>query len=339
MIKVPHNCPTLGDEEKLAAVRVLDSGWVAQGSEVGAFESELCEFFNIPDGHALVVSSGSSALYLALGALNAENKRIGLPTYACSALRNAIGLIRGKCVYLDCSSTGPNVDISQALLASLDILIAPSMYGIPIDLPPKRNFKLIEDIAQSMGAIASGQRIGLRGDLGICSFYASKMITSGGQGGAIISKDKSLIDVLRDYREFDIRKDPKYRFNFQMTDLQAAIGRVQLKKLPIFLKRREEIFELYRQDGLSLIECLSPINQSSYYRAIIMCNDPSRVIQALENANIRAIVPIAEWELLDNLANHPVADYLTRNTVSLPIYPSLRIDEAKKISNIVKGIK
>jgi dTDP-4-amino-4,6-dideoxygalactose transaminase len=78
---IPHNKPTLGFAEQAAAARVLGTGWVAQGAEVEAFEQELCKFFGLPDGHAAVVSSGSSALYLALWALNGHDARVGMPVY------------------------------------------------------------------------------------------------------------------------------------------------------------------------------------------------------------------------------------------------------------------
>jgi perosamine synthetase len=335
---IPHNLPTMDMDERSTAARVLASGWVAQGPEVDAFENELCQFLNIPIGHALVVSSGSAALYLALWALEGNHNRIGLPVYACSALRNAVGLVNGQCVYFDCAAGSPNIDMSAASRAGIDILIAPSMFGIPVDLPATRSFKVIEDIAQSLGAKESGQRIGLRGDVGICSFYASKMITSGGQGGAVISHDKALIDKLRDYREFDCRDDAILRFNFQMTDLQAAIGRVQLGKLSIFLEQRVRIFEIYRAAGLDLLDCTSESTHAVRYRAVMRCNDPERLIQSLAAAGVRAIVPIEERELLDTASLYPVALNLTRTTVSLPCYPTLQEKEALRIAQRVKAL-
>ena len=78
-------------------------------------------------------------------------------------------------------------------------------------------------------------------------------MTTGGQGGAVISRDKALIEKVRDYRQFDGRDDAKLRFNFQMTDMQAAVGRVQLGKLPEFLEQREHLFGIYREAGLDLL--------------------------------------------------------------------------------------
>lgn len=333
---IPHNLPTLGLDEQAAAMRVLASGWVAQGPEVDAFENELCQFFNQPEGHVVAVSSGSAALYLALWALNGQAKRIGMPVYSCSALRNAVGLVGGKSVYLDCEKNSPNVDLDAVARSDLDILIAPSMFGIPIQLPDDKRYKVVEDLAQSLGAMCNGERIGLRGEVGICSFYATKLITAGGQGGAVISRDKALIDKVRDYREFDCRDDNKFRFNFQMTDLQAAVGRVQLSRLPDFIERREKWFSMYREAGLDLLDETTHGVRPVRYRSVMRCSDPARVIAALGVAGIRAIVPIEECELLDDPIKYPAALRLANSTVSLPAYPSFREEDVARIARIAK---
>ena len=128
---IPHNSPTLGAAEKAAAYRVLDSQWVAQGREVKALENELCEYLGVPDGQAVMVSSGTSALYLALLALNARGKKVGLPVYVCSAIRNAIGMVGAECAYVDCAPDSPNLDCDAVAESGADILVAPSMFGIP----------------------------------------------------------------------------------------------------------------------------------------------------------------------------------------------------------------
>ena len=332
---IPHNLPTLGAEEQAAAIRVLQSNWVAQGPEVQAFENELCRFLNIPDGHAVAVSSGSAALYLALWALDGKNKRIGLPVYSCAALRNAVGMAEGIPVYLDCREGSPNVNIDDAGKAGIDILIAPSMFGIPVDLPETSNFKVIEDIAQSLGAKVSGEHIGLRGEVGICSFYATKLITTGGQGGAVISKNKALIEKIRDYREFDCRDDTKIRFNFQMTDIQAAIGRVQLNRLPEFLEKRQQIFDIYRIAGIELLKPATNFHEPVHYRAVMNSSDIAGMIKRLHDNGVRAINPLERWELLDNPENYPIAKRFSSMTLSLPLYPDLSLLDAKKIVNIL----
>ena len=331
---IPHNRPTLGVDEQAAAARVIEAGWVAQGPEVNAFENELCRFFNLPDGHAVAVSSGSAALFLALWALNGKDKRIGLPVYSCSALRNAVGMIGGQSIYLDCEANSPNLDFSAVERAGLDILIAPSMFGLPVKLPSHRNYKLIEDLAQSIGACVGNEKIGLRGELGICSFYATKLMTTGGQGGAVMSRDKDLIDLIRDYREFDCRYDRQIRFNFQMTDLQAAVGRVQLARLPYFMATREKWYSMYKLAGLSMLSDKNAGVIPVRYRIVMLTRQPSRVIAALNSAGIRAIVPIEEYELLDGGMHYPVAVALANSSVSLPAWPGLKEEDVLKIARI-----
>tara|TARA_B100000989_G_scaffold50276_1_gene33238 strand:+ start:15506 stop:16525 length:1020 start_codon:yes stop_codon:yes gene_type:complete len=333
-----HNKPFLGSEEKKAVFKVLSSQRVSQGEEVLNFENDLCNFFGLPEGHAVVVSSGSSALFLALWALKGKGKKVGFPVYSCAALRNAVGMLGSEEVFLDCAEDSPNINFNEAEKKGIDILMAPSMFGIPIELPNKRNYQVIEDLAQSFGAKVEGELIGLRGEVGICSFYATKMFTSGGQGGAIISKDKKLIDNIRDYREFDCRDDTKLRFNFQMTDLQAAIGRVQLKKLPVFIKQREKWFNIYKDFNLNLIESKNKNYTPVRYRIVHQCTNPHEVIESLSKKNIKAIIPIEEKELLDKSKKYFFALKLAHSTVSLPAHLALSENQIRKIAEIVKSV-
>ncbi len=330
---IPHNKPTLGPRELSAAKRVLESRWLSQNSEVTTFENELCGFFSIEKGHAVVVSSGSAALFLALWALGCKNDRVGIPVYSCSALRNAVEMIGANSVFLDCAEKSPNLDISSVISSNIDTLIAPSMFGIPIETDKNLSYKLIEDLAQSFGAIYEDQPIGLRGDIGICSFYATKLITTGGQGGAVISKDKNLIDLIKDYREFDNRRDNKARFNFQMTEIQAAIGLCQLNQFQEFKLKRNNIFDIYRDAGLDLIDVDDKNCKPIRYRAVLKTDKPLFLIEKLKEIGVTSIVPIEEEELLDNSDYYSNAKWLTHNTISLPIYPDLNQKIAHQIAD------
>ena len=320
---IPHNKPTIGTEEELAALRVLRSGLLSQGSEIESFENEFCDFIGLPKGHAIAVSSGTAALYLALWILEGDKKTITFPGYVCSALRNATNMIGGNEEILDIKKESPNIKFEGIKKESIAII--PHMYGIPVDVTKIQNMNIIEDCAQSLGAKINGISVGLYGNAGIFSFYATKLMTSGGHGGMYVSKDKKLVDRVKDYREFDYRHDQKKRFNFQMTEIQAAIGREQLKKLPKFLERREEIFQKYKKAGLELLDVgenqnhLSPVR----YRAVIKTEEPNKIIKTLESVGVKAIVPTEDWELLGKHELLPNAVELSRKTVSLPIYPTL----------------
>jgi perosamine synthetase len=320
---IEHNKPTIGIKEEEAVIRVLKSRCLVGGNETEEFENEFCDFIGLPKGHAIAVSSGTAALYLALWILEGDKKTISFPGYVCSALRNATNMIGGNEEILDIKKESPNIKFEGIKKESIAII--PHMYGIPVDVTKIQNMNIIEDCAQSLGAKINGISVGLYGNAGIFSFYATKLMTSGGHGGMYVSKDKKLVDRVRDYREFDYRHDQKKRFNFQMTEIQAAIGREQLKKMPKFLERREEIFQKYKKAGLELLDVgenqnhLSPVR----YRAVIKTEEPNKIIKSLESVGVKAIVPTEDWELLGKHELLPNAVELSRKTVSLPIYPTL----------------
>lgn len=333
---IEHNKPALDLEEEQATQKVIRSGWVAQGKEVKSFEDEFCKFIGLPEGHAVAVSSGTASLFIALWALCAKGKKVAFPVYACSSLRHAVAMAGAEEVLIDVAPGTPNIDLESLVKSRSDIVIIPHMFGIPVDLSGIKNLLVVEDCAQALGAAVNNVQVGLHGDIGIYSFYATKLMTSGGQGGMVVSKDKALVDAVRDYREFDQRRDNKKRFNFQMTDIQAAVGKVQLKKLPDFLKRRSDIFEYYKEAGLTLMDISSDNLSQVRYRAVMLTNRPQEVIQSLSANGIRAIVPVEDWELLGKEDFFPNALSLTRSTVSLPLYPALSDSDVKKIISSLK---
>jgi perosamine synthetase len=334
---IAHNRPTLGLEEQHAADRVLAGGWVAQGREVEAFENELCGYLGLPEGHAVAVSSGTAALFLALWLLDARDSAVACPVYACSALVNAIRLAGAMPHFVDTAADSPNIDPSKLARATAGFAIIPHMFGMPVDVSAatRNGVVVIEDCAQAIGASFAGAPVGIGGQVGIFSFYATKMITSGGQGGMLVSRDRGLADAARDYRQFDGRHDRKPRFNFQMTDLQAAIGRVQLRKLPGFVARRDEIFARYRAAGFDLLDEKSdgaPVR----YRSIVRTESPRAIIDKLARHDIAAIVPVEDWELLAPADQYSNAAALTRTTVSLPTYPSLSDQERSRVIDVLE---
>lgn len=329
MIDIPHNSPTLDKEELSASERVLNSNWLSQGNETQNFENEFCEFLGLPEGHAVAVSSGTAALYLSIWVLNGKDKNIALPTYACTALYNSIKMNSAIPYFIDTEIDSPNIDINQLNKSNCDLAIIPHTYGFPVDLNKIKIPFIIEDCCQSLGSYYQNTHTGLFGDISVFSFYVSKIITSGGQGGMIVSKNKYLIDKIKDYRDFDMKTDMIGRFNFQMTEIQAAIGRVQLSKLPIFLNRRKEIYSLYKESGLELESSHENSTQNNY-RVIVKTNQPLNFIKKLESNNIKSIIPIQEKELL---IPSPNSVSYSNNTISLPIYPKLTNTQITKIIN------
>ena len=317
---IPHNRPTLGARESKAAAQALESNWVAQGPNVAAFEAEVAEYMGVPQGGVVAVSSGSAALFLAMWVLNVTS--VTLPTYACAALRNAAGLLAADVTYVDCSPDSPNLDWEAAIASRADGIVAASMFGIPTSIGQSPQL-VIDDVAQAFGSTQGGSAIGLRGSVGVCSFSATKVITTAGQGGALVTADRALADAVRDYLQFDARPDSRIRFNFQMTDVQAAVGRVQLTRISEFLERRESIFQSYAGLGLDLMGVDFAEGTIARYRAVIECDHQRAMIESLCRAGISAIVPVERHELLGGVVGYPNALRLADRAVSLPLYPSL----------------
>ena len=337
---IQHNKLTISNNEKKAAQKIINSGWIAQGKEVIKFENEICKFLNLPKGHAVAVSSCSMAMFVTLTVLNAKNKTVGIPVYVSRVLRGAISTVGAKEKLFDIDTEGPNINMKEVKKNPPKFLIVPHMYGIPVDLSQYKSSIVIENCAHSLGGFVNGVPVGLQKDVGVLSFQATKLITSGGMGGMIISKNKRFITKARKYRDFDNSKTHVPNLNVKMTDINAAIGREQLKKLKKFIKKRAKIFNIYDKAGLNLMgkklsDSLSPVR----YRAIIKAKDPKKIIKHLYQKKIKSIIPIENWELLSKKKKFKNSLMMTTSTVSLPIYPLLSEKNAKKIGRIVAKIK
>lgn len=331
---IPHNRPTLGHEESEAAARVLASGWIAQGEEVLALEEEFGKYINLPAENIVAVSSGSAALYMALTIANAKNRYISSSAYSCRSILNAIQLSGGIPNFLDIEEVVVNASLKKS---NADIYVIAHMFGLPdLSVDKKRSYFLIEDAAQALGAKIKNIQVGLFGDIGVFSLGATKMITSGGQGGIIISRNRDISNMARKMIDYDSIVDTIPRFNFQMTDIQAAIAREQLKKLPSFIFRRAEIFKKYQSAGLPLIDNTDKDIKPVRFRAVLL-SDAKNIISCQENLlakGIKSIIPVREEELLMPSMSVPNAAKLTHKTLSIPIYPSLSDNDVDRVIDV-----
>src|SRR5690606_33682921 len=180
------------------------------------------------------------------------------PSYACHALITAIRLQRASPVLADVDS---NYNLHAEWAQDIGVVIVPHMFGA-IATAPKARY-IIEDAAQSMGAP------GLSGaTIAVTSFYATKLMTTG-EGGMLFTDDAALAERLRDLRDYDNRDTLRPRANYKMTDIQAAIGRVQLRKLPGFLSRRQELAGRYVERLAGLPLRLPERGRSVYFRFVV----------------------------------------------------------------------
>lgn len=347
-ILIEHNKPTIGKEEADAILKVIYSGWIAQGNEVEKFENEFSDFLGFGPGHAIAVSSGTAAIYILLLALGIKSgDEVITSTYVCSAVLNAIFLAKAKPVLvdIDCNFNISFEQTKKKINSKTKAIIVPHIFGMPADVDKfiKLKIPIIEDCAQAIGSKLNGKYVGTFGKAAIFSFYASKMITTG-YGGMVFSKDKVLIKKIDDYRQFDCRKEYKPRFNFHMSDILAAMGRAQLKKLPSLLKERRMIANKYYQ-VLPVGKVWPAKNcedrQPNYYRFLLCTDQPSKIRSYLEKKGIKTIVPIETFELLHRYlkqkpADFPISEKIAKATLSLPVYPSLTTAEIKKIITNIK---
>lgn len=346
---IQHNKPTIGREEIKAVADVLLSGWLAQGKKVEEFENNFCSFLGERSGKAAAFSSGTAALYATLNAFGVKRgDEVIMPSYVCSALLNAVYLVGATPIIVDVNSEDLNISITETekkINSKTKAIIVPHIFGMPADIDEfiELGIPVIEDCAQALGAEFKGRPVGAFGKAAVFSFYASKVITTG-YGGMVYSMDKKLMENIFDYREFDCRKEYKPRFNLQMSDFQAAMGIVQLQKLPSLLQKRKSIAEKYYKI-LPSDKVWPPQNiknkQPNYYRFLLKINNPEKAQKMLVGKGIKTIMPIERYELLHNYlklnpAEFPVSEKITKTVLSIPIFPSLTNQE---VNYLIKELK
>jgi perosamine synthetase len=326
--RIRRNSPALGEAEAAAAASAVLSNWAGRGPQTAHFENEFCELHGLGDGHAVAVSSGTAALYLALLALDAGGKRVALPAYACQPLSHAVRAVRAQPVVIDSrSEDNPNVDVQAVSASGAEIAIVSHSFGVP-QIVGAQPAPVIEDCAQSLGAFAGGARAGLQGTIAVFSFGATKMITAAGAGGMLLSKDVRIIEFVRDYLAYYDRDDDKVRFNFEITDVQSAVGRVQLRRLSEFVARREAIFALYRRSGVHLLDANDPGVRPVRFGAVLLSDRLPLLERNLIERGIPVCRPLAPRHLLGPATRNPNAHAFANRALSLPLYPLLSDDEA-----------
>src|SRR5207247_1116004 len=190
-------------------------------------------------------SSGSAALELSLRALDVgHGDEVVVPTYACDALHHAVTRCGATPVLADADpeTLGPAAkDVARRLTRRTRAVVVVHPFGLGLDLDEflALGVPVVEDCAQAIGARVAGRSVGSRGALAVCSFYATKLLTTG-EGGAVAGAPERVARV-RDARDYDEREALVPRFNFKLTDIQAALGRSQLGRLDACIARRRAI--------------------------------------------------------------------------------------------------
>lgn len=342
---IPHSRPSIGEDEALAAGDTVRSEQIAQGGKVSKFEEKLAEFVGVKG--AVATNSGTSALQLGLMAMGVgADDDVVLPSFVCSAPLNAIYAAGANPKISEIEPESYNIsleNLKDAKTKNTKAVIVPHMFGSPADLEKLESagIPIVEDCAQSIGALYGKKKAGSVGRFGICSFYANKMMACG-EGGVILSDDDDILSFARDRRDYDEKDDYKVRFNCKMTDIQAAIGLVQLGKLESFIARRKQIAARY-DSGLKGLDIELPRGEFDhiYYRYVIKTRkDPEEVISAMLDKGVLCARPIFKplHRYLEIRSGYRKTDEAYSTAVSIPIYPSLTDMEQGMVIGALKEV-
>ncbi len=340
---IPHSRPTIGKEEAEAAAKVIESGQLAQGAEVEEFEQEFARKLGVRYGAA--VSSGTAALHVALLSLGVgPGDQVVIPSYVCTALLNAVHHAGAEPLLADIDPATFNLDpedVGARLTGKTKAIIVPHLFGMAADMDGLLSLgvPVIEDCAQSAGAMYKGVSTGSLGAAAICSFYATKVLTTG-EGGMVVSDSKELVDRARDLRSYDELDTYGVRYNYKMTDIQAAMGRVQLARLDDLIACRRAIAEKYQAAFRDLGLRLPATDPGHiYYRYVIeLETDVDDLLPELKAEGIGCARPVfASLHRLLGLEGYPRTEDAWRQSLSIPIYPSLTDEEVDRVIGVLRN--
>lgn len=333
---IPHSRPTLGPDDLWALSAVLDSGHLSEGPRVAAFEEMIASRLGSRAGVA--ASSGTAALSLALRALRiGPGDEVVLPAYACSALGHAVRFAGADPVLADVRedlALDPEA-AARRLNAKTRAVVVVHPFGHPVALEPFLEWDLpvIEDCAQALGAALHGWPAGSLGAVAVCSFYATKMIAAG-EGGMLVSRHEDVVRRARAMRSG--RGEATGAFNHKLTDLAAALGLAQLRRLDSFVARRREIADRYHaafaETALRIPERETGAEPCFSRYIVRVPAEASLFVGTLRWRGVEAKRAIADPLVATaDPDDFPEAARAFEECVSLPIYPSLDDGEAEHV--------
>ena len=356
--QIPIAKPLLGRDEEDAIREVLRSGRLVQGKQVKAFEEAFADYLGVE--HAVAVTNGTIALDLALKALKlGPGDEVIVPAFSFIATGNCVLFQDAKPVFADIDPKTFNIDPSDAkekVTTKTRAIIPVHLFGQPARMDELKEFAqdhnlfLIEDAAQSHGAIYKGRKTGSLGDTGCFSFYATKNMTTG-EGGMITTNNRELARTVRLLRHQG--QSAKYHhtiigYNYRLTELSAAIGLVQLKKLDEGNEKRIKNAETLN-NGIEKVQGLTPPHVEDHVKHVfnqyvIRVEDDyplerNKLADHLKEMGIGTAVhyptPIYEQPAYRTLGYDKttcsVAEESCRRVLSLPVHPSINESDIQYI--------
>ena len=321
---------------------------LSPGEEAAAFEREVARVTGTAGGVA--VNSGSAALHLALLALGvAAGDEVLVPSYCCAALLNAVNYTGARPVVVDVDPETGVVTAETArrgLTRRTKAAIVPHLLGrlAPVGAIRRLGVKVVEDCAMAFGTRSGlgrprsglGGPLGSLGDAAVLSFYATKLLATG-QGGMLVSRNRRLLALARDLVRYDERDDYRVRYNYPMSDLAAAIGRAQIRRLPRLLARRRTLTRRYEKAFRALRGAsFTPAGPAdACYRFVLRVERGREAfLRSLAAQGVQAKPPVyrpLHAYLGLPAGRFPGAEACARTFASLPLYPSLTDAEQNRV--------
>ena len=352
---IPAAKPIIGDEEREAVDRVLRSGMIAGGPEVAAFESEFSE---LVDGrHSIAVNSGTSALHMAFVAAGIKaGDEVIVPSFTFAATANSVALAGGTPVFADIEENFFNMDpksAEAAITPRTRALMPVHLYGHPAalreykDIAARHNLLLFEDAAQAHAASLDGIPVGAWGVAASFSFYPTKNMTSG-EGGMVTTPCDHIARKTRLLRNQGMEKRYENEiagYNTRMTDIHAAIGRVQLKKLAGWTKQRQDNAKFLDENLKGVI--VPPVADGAvhvYHQYTIRVVDQDRDAFAEEigkrgiGSGVYYPIPNHRLPSYGLTLDLPVTEQVAKQCLSLPVHPSLSQGDLEKIVEVINAV-
>ncbi|ETA66820.1 putative PLP-dependent enzyme possibly involved in cell wall biogenesis [Methanolobus tindarius DSM 2278] len=356
MNMIPIAKPQLEEAEIEAVNNVLRSGIIAEGPRVAEFEQEFADYTGTE--YAVAVNSGTAALHAALLAHGiGKGDEVITSSFSFIATANSILFTGAKPVFADIRADTFNLApqlIEEKITASTKAIMPVHLYGHPADMEAMRDIAedndliLIEDACQAHGAIYNGKKVGSFGT-GAFSFYPTKNMTTS-EGGIITTNSKEIADRARMIRAHGSRQRYLHEmlgYNLRMTDISAAIGMVQLKRLPSYIKARQRNAKLLtdKLQGIEGIECPAVRNgcQHVFHQYTIRTRNRDQLSDYLKEKGIGSgiyyPIPIHKQPYYKELGykdNLLVTEKASREVLSLPVHPAVTENDINTITNAIK---
>lgn len=358
---IPIAKPIINEDEINEVVKVLKSGELTQGRWVEELEGDFAKFTNTK--FAVATSNGTTALHLALLALGiGEGDEVITTPFTFIASSNSILYTGAKPVLVDIDPKTFNIDpdkIEEKITAKTRAILPVHLFGLPADMErilkiaKKHKLFVLEDAAQAHGAKIGSQLVGSFGDLAAFSFYPTKNMTTG-EGGMISTNDSVLAKKIRKLRNHGMEKRYQHEilgFNFRMTNIAAAIGIHQLKKLKIFNKQRAGNAKFLTKQLSQIQEIETPYTPANFLHAyhqytILVKSGKEKRDKLAEYLNKNGVatmiyypIPVYKQKFMRpfypnlHLKN---AETAANQVLSLPIHPAVKKEDLARIANLIK---